>query len=61
MMSRETVGALTAVAAVSALLICYAPPAPAQESRSEPSPSTRVDGGMRERLSRQVAPNPSTP
>lgn len=59
-MSRETVGTLAATA-FGVLLICCAPPAPAQESRSEPSPSTRVDGGMPERLSRQVAPNPSTP
>ncbi len=60
MMSRETVGILAATA-LSVLVICCAPPAAAQESRPEPLPSTRVDGGMPERLSRQVAPNPSTP
>src|SRR5712692_3982332 len=59
-MSRETVGTVAATA-FSLLLICCAPPVAAQEPRPEPSPSTRGDGGMPERLSRQVAPNPSTP
>jgi hypothetical protein len=56
-MSRETVGGLAA-AAISVLLICCGSPAASQQK--EPSPSTRGDSGMPERLSRQVAPNPST-
>ena len=58
-MSRETVGILAATA-LSVLLIFCTRPAAAQESRPEPLPSTRADSGMPERLSRQVAPNPST-
>jgi outer membrane protein TolC len=56
-MSRETVGGLAA-AALSALLICCVSPAAAQQK--EPSSSTQGENGMPERLSRQVAPNPST-
>jgi outer membrane protein len=56
-MSRETVGGLAA-AALSVLLICCVSPAASQQK--ELSPSTRGDSGMPERLSRQVAPNPST-
>ena len=58
-MSHETVGVLAA-AALSVLLICCVSPAASQPNRPEPSPSTRGDSGMPERLSRQVAPNPST-
>ena len=56
MMSREMVAAL-AVVVFSVLLICYASPAAAQDP--EPSPSTKSDGRLPERLSRQVAPSPS--
>jgi outer membrane protein TolC len=42
-------------------MIFCVPPAAAEESRPESSPSTRLDSGMPERLSRQIAPNPSTP
>jgi outer membrane protein TolC len=59
-MLRETVGILAGTA-LSVLMIFCVPPAAAEESRSEPSPSTRLDSGMPERLSRQIAPNPSTP
>ena len=59
-MLRETVGILAGTA-LSALMIFCVPLAAAEESRSEPSPSTRLDSGMPERLSRQIAPNPSTP
>jgi len=59
-MSRETVGVLAA-AALSVLFIWCVSPAASQQNRPEPSPSTRGDSGMPERLSRQVAPNPSTP
>jgi hypothetical protein len=58
MTSRETVGTLAATA-FSVLLTCCAPPAMAQESRPEPSPPARSDSGIPERLSRQLAPNPS--
>src|SRR5216683_1259110 len=59
-MLRETVGILAGTA-LSVLMIFCVPPAAAEESRPEPSPSTRLDSGMPERLSRQIAPNPSTP
>jgi outer membrane protein len=50
-----------AAAALSALLISYAPPAAAQETRPDVSSSTRDAGAMPERLKRLVAPSPSTP
>jgi outer membrane protein TolC len=50
-----------AALAFSVLVICYASPAAALESRPEPSPSTRDDGRIPERLSRQVAPSPTMP
>jgi outer membrane protein len=59
-MSRAVVGA-PAAWLLSALLICWAPQATAQETSLELSPSTRASGDMPERLSRQVAPNASTP
>jgi outer membrane protein TolC len=59
--NRIDVAALSRLAAMalSVLLISYAPPASAQETRRDASPSTR-DDGMPERLRRQIAPNPST-
>ncbi len=57
---REAVGILVGTA-LSVLMIFCVPPAAAEESRPEPSPPTRLDSGMPERLSRQIAPNPSTP
>jgi len=59
-MLRETVGILAGTA-LSVLMIFCVPPAAAEESRPDPPPSTRLDSGMPERLSRQIAPNPSTP
>lgn len=58
--TRETIGTLAGVA-FGALVICCPPLAVAQESRPDPLAPTRIDMGMPERLSRQIAPNPSTP
>src|SRR4029077_1127534 len=50
-----------AAAALGVLLIGYAPPLAAQETRPDGSSSTRDDGAMPERLRRLVAPSPSAP
>jgi hypothetical protein len=44
-MLRETVGILAGTA-LSVLMIFCVPPAAGEESRSEPSPSTRLDSGI---------------
>jgi outer membrane protein len=61
--SRIDVPAISrlAAAALSVLLISYAHPAAAQETRPDASSSTRDAGAMPERLKRLVAPSPSTP
>jgi len=61
--SRSDVAAMSrlAAAALSVLLISYAPPAAAQETRPDVSSSTRDAGAMPERLKRLVAPSPSAP
>src|SRR5260370_2104109 len=60
--SRIDVPAMSrlAAAALSALLISYAPPAAAQETRPDVSSSTRDAGAMPERRQRLVAPSPSS-